>query len=395
MKNNIEEIFQKENLIIPNYNNINIVDLMQTIFNRFGANFKVNSKIEELSNIIPKNNHTLFILVDGMGSNLVSILEDNYLLKKNKKTDLLTVSPSTTGCVLTSVATGTYPNTHGIIGWYSYNRKYKVDYYPLLFADRENEFSLEKLGISPNDIYQVESMFNKLNIYTTVMYPDFICNSVYSNYVASKDKRFPYNNYPDIVKEIKKITTDNKKTFTYLYLPEIDNLEHDNGVYASVVKQELSKIDTMIKEITSIKDLTIIVTADHGQINIENDVVMDFKKYNKFFYAMPGIDFATTTFYVKKDMKSEFEEEFKKDFDGRMFLFETNKFYEKNIFGLGKSSKYFESNMGEYIGVCKNSYCFVNSEDLNEYLGKTKGNHSGFSKDEMTIPLIIINSNGC
>lgn len=33
MKNNIEEIFQKENFIIPNYNNINIVDLIQTIIN--------------------------------------------------------------------------------------------------------------------------------------------------------------------------------------------------------------------------------------------------------------------------------------------------------------------------------------------------------------------------
>jgi hypothetical protein len=42
--------------------------------------------------------------------------------------------------------------------------------------------------------------------------------------------------------------------------------------------------------------------------------------------------------------------------------------------------------------ICKNGYCFINSEDTDEYLGTILGNHSGFSKDEMIIPLVVINN---
>ena len=35
-KNSIKDIFEKENLIIPDYNNLNIVDLLQTIYSRYG-----------------------------------------------------------------------------------------------------------------------------------------------------------------------------------------------------------------------------------------------------------------------------------------------------------------------------------------------------------------------
>ena len=391
-KDDIEKIFEKENLIIPDYNNLNIVNLVQTLFNRYGMNFDVNENICKLDNIIPYNKHTLFVLVDGMGSNLVSSLDDNLLIKKNKKCDLLTVSPSTTGCVLSSVSTGTYPEEHGIIVWYSYNRKYKIDYYPLLFIDRTEEMPLSDYGILPEDIYKTESVFNKLNITTNVLYPEYICDSVYSKNVADCDRRCAYNDYDDVVDIIKNITNNNDKTFTYLYLPNVDTLEHDNGVYSKVVEKEIIKIDAMIKKLAAIEDMTIVVTADHGQININNDIVMDFEKYKKYFYAMPGIDFATTTFYVKKDLEDEFECAFKEDFKDRMYLFKTEDIIKKNIFGLGNVSEYFKSNMGEYIGICKNGYCFVNSENLEEYLGKTFGNHSGFSKDEMIIPLIVINS---
>ena len=48
--------------------------------------------------------------------------------------------------------------------------------------------------------------------------------------------------------------------------------------------------------------------------------------------------------------------------------------------------------MGEYVSICKNGYCFINSENTYEYLGTILGNHSGFSKDEMFIPLVVINN---
>ena len=52
-----------------------------------------------------------------------------------------------------------------------------------------------------------------------------------------------------------------------------------------------------------------------------------------------------------------------------------------------------KSNLGEYISFCKKGLYFVNTiVDAEKYIGKIKGSHSGFSKEELTIPLIVINT---
>lgn len=390
---NIKNIFEKYNLILPDYNNLNIIDLMKCIFNRHGLNFPKTKNIETLEKLIPDNKNTLFIIIDGMGSNLISNLKDNSILKKNKKTDLLTVSPSTTGCVLTSVATASFPIEHGIIGWYSHNKKLNIDYCPVLFKERKNLKSLEEQNITPEDIFKKESLFNKLTTKTKVLYPKDICNSTYSNFTASTEKRIPYENYEDIVNIIKDICQEKDNTFTHLYISKIDSLEHDNGTVSDLVYEELKEIEKMITKLSTIKDLTIIITADHGQIDIKEDNTMDFNKYSKYFYGMPGIDFGTTSFYVKEEEKENFEKEFSKDYQDKMYLFNTEEFLKVNIFGQNEICENFQNNIGEYIGVCKKYYNFINLENIEDYQGKIIGNHSGFSKEEMIIPLIIINSN--
>ena len=83
--NNLKEYIKSENLVFPNYDNLNIIDLMETIYSRFGYKIKNNTKNNYLNNIIPNNKHYLFILSDGTGSNLISKLNKNSILKKNLK----------------------------------------------------------------------------------------------------------------------------------------------------------------------------------------------------------------------------------------------------------------------------------------------------------------------
>ncbi len=325
-----------------------------------------------------------------MGSNLINILNDNSILKKNKITDMITVSPSSTGCVLTSLATATYPSEYGIIGWYNYNREHDISYYPLLFIDRKQNKSLKEFNIEVNDIFKINSKLNELNVKTTVLYPEYICDSVYSNYVANNNIRKSFITIEDAFNQIIEITKKDEKTFTYLYLPDIDNLEHNNGFNSEIVLNEIHNIENQLNRLNN-SDIVTIITADHGQKNVNKDIVMDFKKYDKYFYAYPGIDFAMATYYVKKDMEEEFAEEFNKDYKDKMYLFETKEFIDSNVFGPDKNNQFILNNLGEYISICKSDAQFINSTEIDKYYKKTKGNHSGLTKDEMIIPLIIIN----
>lgn len=386
---NLKEYIKNENLILPNYNNLNIVDLVKFLYGKYDVKYEENENTSKLKGLIPDKKHTVFILVDGMGANLINLLDNKSILKRNKVSDMLTVSPSSTGCVLTTLATATYPSKHGIIGWYNYNRKYNIDYYPLTFNDRRQNKSLKEYNINAEDIFKVKSKINELNVKTNVLYPSYIYDSVYSNYVANSSIRNSYNDLEDAFNQIKKIISLNEKTFTYLYIPDIDNLEHDNGVNSEVVLNKLNEIESYLCKLPK-DDTVVVITADHGQTNVTDDITMDFEKYNKYFYAYPGIDFGMATYYVKKNMEKEFIKQFNNDYEGKMYLFKTKEFIDNNVFGPNKNNDYLISNLGEYISLCNSNAQFINDLEVDEYYGKTKGNHSGLTKDEMIIPLIVI-----
>ncbi len=394
---NLVECLYNNDMIYPDYKKCSIVDVVRTIYKYCGYQYKLEDTNKEIEEYIENKKHILLILSDGMGSNLIDSLSNEMLLKKNKVADLLTVFPTTTGCVLPSIATAEYPSTHGMIGWYNYNRDRNIDYYTLLFKDRYSGKNLRELDINENDIYVCDSKMNKLKRKTIALFPEHIVNSDFSKFVLNKN-RVAYNSVEEAFKKATNEIQKNldKETFTYLYLPYVDSESHYNGVYSKEVNKVINEIEEQLIKLKNqqIQDLEIIIIADHGQIDvIDNDITMDFEKYNKYFYALPGIDFGTATYYVKNDKRKEFLEEFEKDYKDRMYIFETDEFIKNNIFGKEKISQYMKSNLGEYISFCKKGLYFVNTiVDAEKYIGKIKGSHSGFSKEELTIPLIVINT---
>ena len=98
------------------------------------------------------------------------------------------------------------------------------------------------------------------------------------------------------------------------------------------------------------------------------------------------------TYYVKEEMIQQILDEFQKDFNNKMYLFETKEFLNNNVFGPNSSNRSLIDYVGEYISLCNPDAQFINSPEIDEYFGKTKGNHSGLTFAEMIIPLIVIDN---
>lgn len=62
------------------------------------------------------------------------------------------------------------------------------------------------------------------------------------------------------------------------------------------------------------KNMIIIFTADHGKTQVNKDIILDLKKYDKYFYVYPSIDFGIASCYVKEEYREKFEIEFNKRF---------------------------------------------------------------------------------
>ena len=378
---------KKNKLLIPNYNKHNIIDLIRTIYNYCGTNFKNNKNMKDFKKYVKNNKNIIFILVDGFGYNLVNSLSNESVLKKNLKKKLNTVFPSATGCVLNSIITGRYPSETGLFGWYGYHRKSETEYYTLLLNDRKTN---ENLKLDDKDIFKYDTVFNKFNRKVNILFPNFLLNSRFSKHVIGHNNAYGYNNYKEAFDIISENIKEEHESFTYLYIPEIDTLEHRTGVYTEDVYSKINELENAISDFIEANDkFEIILTADHGQTNINNIVTMDFDKYNEYFYASPSIDLGTATFFVKEEYRDIFKREFQKGFNNSMILYTKEELLKNNFFGKN-ITKYAEDCLGEYISLCKKGYAFYNRE--NQYSEKDRifGNHTGLTKDEMEIPLIII-----
>lgn len=383
---NLKEIMQKENFVYPDSTLPNIIDVVRTIYTHCGTkeSFQINDQIK---NIIPNKKNILFILVDGMGSNLIDNLPDTSILKSHHLLDINTVFPTTTGCVLPSIAMAKYPATHGLYGWYGYNHDLKLNFKTLPYLNRD---TLEPLTISPNEIFKYPSIMDNLSRRTHAIFPENLVNSVYSNYVASENKRKSYSNYECIPPMINNLLKESPENFIYLYISQVDSKEHKLGPYSKETKEELSKVELLIENIINTvnsNDFLVVITADHGQLTIHEEVTMDFDKYNKYFYALPTIDFGTASYFVKKPYQKQFIEEFTKDYKNKMYLFSSDELYDQNFFG-NEKTKEGRSGLGEYISICVPGVVFVN-----DFILKTlniKGNHTGLTPEEIKIPLIVI-----
>ena len=386
----IKEYYKLKNIKLPQNTDINIIDLVRLLYEYTGNSHKLNNKTEKLKRYIENKKHIFLILIDGMGSNIIDNLDENSILRKNKIMDIKTVNPTSTGCVLTSIMTAEYPIQHGILGYNSYNREYNLSYYPLLLKNRITNNAILDENIPLENIFKYNSKLKELKRNVQSFFPTKIVDSDYSKWCSNN--RCGYENFNDIVKEYKKIIKNDIETFTYIYYDKIDETSHDYGVYSTEVNDKIKEIEKFIENLLKFKndDVEIIITADHGQNNVNEDIIINIEKYKNIFYALPSIDFNMASYYVKDNKKNEFEKKFKDDFEGKMYLFKTEEFINNNIFGFDEISEYMKNSLGEYISICNDGYCFINSLDIDKYLGTTKGNHAGLTDDETTIPLIII-----
>lgn len=372
---------------------IDIVDLVNYFAYKNGVKIKFNDKMSRIDNIVNPKKNIVFILVDGMGAYKVANLDDKSILKQNIKAAIQTVNPTSTACVLTTVATGKYPSEHGILGWWNYSKENNISYYPLLFLENKTGKSLEEKGYKMKDFFKYNSLFEKYNKDVNIYMKRTISESNYSKYFSGKKaKRHGVYSIKDgFDKIIKNINEQSKASFNYFYISGLDNVSHKYGMDSYEALGIIKEVEEGIQKISRIcNDTTVVVTADHGQINMSKHLYLNQNNdYTKYFYAAPSIDTRFISFFVKEECKNEFEEMFSNEFFEDIVLLTKDEFLKYGFIG-DEYSKYALNSIGEYIGiVVTDKFLIADTVNLEDYMA-TKGNHSGITKEETTIPLIVI-----
>ncbi|MCU0104625.1 alkaline phosphatase family protein [Acholeplasma vituli] len=359
--------------MLPNYQK-SIVNVSNALLNHYGVK-PFHTPLEVLKPYLKDKKHIMYILLDGMGMNILKNLSENTLLRQNVKMALTSVFPPTTVAATTSVLSGLTPYEHGHIGWTQYNRFedcQTVIFQNLDFYDEthilKNEFA--KTHLAYENILEKIAKKNP-NLFVKKLFPDF--------------EEHGYPSFEAMVDELISISKK-ESSFTYTYWNEPDYTIHSTGIHDGKVKLQLEyltqQIERLYQQVT--KDTLIILIADHGLVNVEG-VELHHHPILELLDKMPSVEPRSTVFFVKKENQKAFEAMFNSDFGSKFTLLNKETLLASGRLGSGIKHPLLDDFIGDYIAISEGPFMFNMKEN-----SPFKAHHAGGYPDELWVPLILL-----
>ncbi|WP_028974773.1 alkaline phosphatase family protein [Spirochaeta cellobiosiphila] len=334
--------------------------------------------------------NVLVIILDGMGTELIkSNLSETGFLNQNIKASLTSVYPSTTTAAMTAYYTGQSPLEHGWLGWTLYMKEFGglVDAFT-----NKGTVSQEPIWTQSAAQYLMpyQTIFDQIHHYSpevkqTVIQPSSI------NFQKGPQTNIKVDTIQELFQEIVRISQQENQQFIFAYWPNPDSTLHKEGCYTTKVKDLFKELENGVEKLTDqLKDTLLILSADHGQIDVGRTVnLRDYPEIDACLIMPPSLESRALSLFVKPNKKAQFEDLFNENFGDEFILLSKEDFLSQAYLGQGTAHRKIDDYLGDYIaigiGETLLQYIMPNSSPLPQF----KGHHAGLRKEEMSIPLII------
>ncbi len=361
--------------MLIDYNNC-IVNLACSILKHFGAEYG-HETLKEADELLRGNyKNVVVIIFDGLGCDALKFhLPEDSFFRKNLIKEYYTVFPPTTTSATTSMESGLTPAEHGWLGWSLYFSE--IDKIVNAFINTEKDTSVMAAD------YHVGWRY--------IPYIS-ICEKIKSAGIAEAYSVSPFgsnriDSLDGLVEEIIKLCKAPGRKYIYGYWESPDDLMHRNGCYHNIVTESIRKIEAKIENMCGkLSDTLVIITADHGHINLRHYVLTDYPEILSMLKRPTSIEPRAAAFYIKDEYKEDFPKAFYKYFGDDFSLLSKDEILERKLFGPGIIHPKFEEFIGDFMAIAVKDMGIVYSNESNQFLS----HHAGLTDKEMLIPLIAV-----
>ena len=355
--------------------------------------------------------NVVLMLFDGLGYRELSRQSGGFfgsLARKGSIRPITTVFPSTTAAALTSVSTGLTPQEHGLPEWFVYMDELDEVVVTLPFS-RVGDPGRDTLvgNIEPRFLFDGPTIFERLKkegVRTLSLTSRTLANTAYSKTSHAGSEALPYASASDLTVSLRRrLEKARGPNLFYVYWAFVDTIEHIYGPNTDESEIETSLISHALKEgllskldRETAKKTLVILTADHGQINVvpEKTLYMNgFRKLTAFLErgptgrVIPPWGSARDAYLrVRDDKLDEAKKYLESKLDGIASVMMTEDAIDEGLFGVNKPSRKFKRRVGNLMILPRSNKTVWYHYRKGDSLG-LKGHHGGLSKDEMTIPL--------
>jgi hypothetical protein len=396
----LESAFATGRLIKPDPAQPDLVHLVRAIAQLTGVTgFEPMAPVSYLADLIGPSDHLIFVLLDGLGMNIVRRLPSSSFLARHVRATIRSICPSTTACALTSVATGQWPAKHGVTGWFSYFAERDLSVTPLPFHERFSGKNLTELGFTAESLFPVPAFQTRMTTHRQLtLLPMGISHTPYAKYSRGYTHGVGYNSISHAFDElITHVGNAKRPTYTHLYIPDIDSRCHHFGVEHPTVEPLVAEIDAQLSRAADALagKARIVVCADHGLIDVPvanhvsvpaGDPLLDLLRV-----PFSG-DARLPLFHVKHGRHQAFEDLFNDRYSDRFALVRMDDAERMHLFGPYPFDPVPRQRFGDYVAISLKPVTMhyvpasaVGTASKHPFVAQ----HAGLSPEEMWIPVII------
>ena len=392
-----ETLGDKAPIQLPDYTRGSIVNLMGSLLGAFGGPDLDYAPLRELPpEEIRQYRQVVLMVVDGLGDDLLARIGPDSNLLRHRRCRLTSVFPSTTASAITSFLTGTAPRQHGVTGWHMYLRELGAVLAILPGRPRYGGISLSKAGVDVVSLLGHRPLFDLLRVSSVVVTPRPIARSDYNRSHLGRARLADFGDMNEFFRKITQALQGNRRRrFVYAYWSELDHIAHEAGSVSAETERHLNDWDRafgcFLDEAAG-TDTLVLVTADHGFIDIDEDRVIHLSEHPEWedCLSLPLCGEPRAAYaYVRPQRVRAFEAYVSGHLGEYLHLYRSEDLIQQGWFGAGSTHPRLADRIGDYTLVMKEGYV-VRDRLPSEKPFQQRGVHGGVSAAEMWVPLSVI-----
>jgi hypothetical protein len=405
------------NFVYPQYDQSCISEIPNMILHLFEVrNDKTKTHFENLT--LPEGiNKVVLLVIDGFGfKQFLNHLKENRFLtnltNKGEVHPLTSVFPSQTTNALTTLNTGLTPQEHGLFEYFIYLKDIGV----------VNTLQFERLGSRLQDrlidkkfdpsilLLHNKTIHNTLKqegIKTFTHVNASNASNVLSKLIFQGSKIIPSIKSSDSVVRLRKNLEENSgnSAYFFVHLDSLDTIAHEYGPDSYEFSAELSSITYLLNrelvhklENKTAKETLLLVTADHGGLNVEPKrttylncfpkAILNLQVGKNHKTILPIGGPRELLLHIKEEKLAETKEWLVQKIGNIAQIIETKEAAEKGLFGLGiPDREIFERTGNLMILPYRNETVWFENSEVRENI--LLGQHGGLNEEEMLVPFSI------